>query len=582
MTEIPLQDLSAFKPAAANWQIAGDVRADLNQDENLVPAAGAGVLVNRPDPDHRDNLFSNLEHGDIDLELDVLMARHSNSGVYLQGRYEVQLLDSWGKRYPAFSDIGGIYERWDDNKPEGQKGFQGIPPRLNAARAPGLWQHLRIEFQAPRFDASGNKTANARFIRVVLNGVTIQENVEVTGPTRGAPFGREATMGPIMLQGDHGPVAFRHIRYREYVSQTVRIEQLKYRYFSGQHEYLPNFPSLKPDAAGDAEGLTWAYAKGDNDFALQFTGLLLVPDSGAYRFTLSSNANSMLQIGGDTVIGEAWWTRSAVVQLKAGQTPIEITYCKAAEWLQPGLGLTVEGPHFRPIPLHVPSSLTVTNPVAPILIQPGNEPEILRSFIDIYPGGKRKRIVHAISVGHPEDLSYTLDLDNGALVQVWKGGFLDATPMWNDRGDGHANPVGSVLFLGDTPQVGPMTDVWPDTMAVADSFHLKGYYLDGGGAPAFEYSIDNITVKDRLLPAGGGKWLERELVFGDNKRVNNPAFRLAAGSEIVAVAADTWAVDGKRFYIQLLSGQQPQVRNAGGYAELLLPAAGTIRYNLIW
>jgi hypothetical protein len=87
---------------------------------------------------------------------------------------------------PQSGDNGGIYERWDDSKPEGQQGYDGHAPRQNASRAPGLWQHMKISFQAPRFDGQGKKISNAKIIYVWLNGVLIQDNVELAGPTRGA------------------------------------------------------------------------------------------------------------------------------------------------------------------------------------------------------------------------------------------------------------------------------------------------------------------------------------------------------------------------------------------------------------
>ncbi|NOY57975.1 MAG: DUF1080 domain-containing protein [Calditrichaeota bacterium] len=71
-----------------------------------------------------------------------------------------------------------------------------------------------IFFRAPRFDKNGRKTANAKFIKVVQNGQIIQENVEVSGPTRSAAFLDEQPLGPLMLQGDHGPVAYRNVRIR--------------------------------------------------------------------------------------------------------------------------------------------------------------------------------------------------------------------------------------------------------------------------------------------------------------------------------------------------------------------------------
>lgn len=192
-----------------NWQVAGGLAGDPRHDKTLTPAPGTGILVCNPTKAAHAHLFTTWTHGDLALDLDFLMATGSNSGVYLQGRYEVQLYDSWGVQTPGFIDCGGIYERWDDSRPKGQKGYEGIAPRTNACLAPGLWQHLHIEFEAPRFDAAGKKTRNARFPKVVLNGITIHENAEVTGPTRSAAFNDEQPLGPLMIQGDHGPVAIR-------------------------------------------------------------------------------------------------------------------------------------------------------------------------------------------------------------------------------------------------------------------------------------------------------------------------------------------------------------------------------------
>jgi hypothetical protein len=133
----------------------------------------------------------------------------SNSGVYFMGRYEVQILDSFGKKEVDFGDCGGIYEGM-----EGDQGFPGSAPKVNASNAPGEWQRFDVRFRAPRFDAGGKKVANAKFEWVKLNGTLIQENVEVSNPTRAGHEGPEAAFGPLMLQGDHGPVAFKKVRLK--------------------------------------------------------------------------------------------------------------------------------------------------------------------------------------------------------------------------------------------------------------------------------------------------------------------------------------------------------------------------------
>ncbi len=68
-----------------------------------------------------------------------------------------------------------------------------------------------VIFRAPRFDARGKKIANARFMKVAHNGKVIHENVELTGPTRGPLSEGEPATGPLLLQGDHGPLAYRNL-----------------------------------------------------------------------------------------------------------------------------------------------------------------------------------------------------------------------------------------------------------------------------------------------------------------------------------------------------------------------------------
>ena len=146
------------------------------------------------------DIYTEEKFGDCTVKLEFLITRGSNSGVYLMGEYEVQIADSFAK--PARSQLG-----------QGDMGaiYSAAAPSRNAAGVPGTWQTFEIEFVAPKFDAAGNKTAKALFKRIVLNGVLVQENVEVDGPTGGGITMKEAATGPLMLQGNHGPVAFRNI-----------------------------------------------------------------------------------------------------------------------------------------------------------------------------------------------------------------------------------------------------------------------------------------------------------------------------------------------------------------------------------
>jgi len=203
--------LDGWRQPTAEWQNVGEAAKDPQNEKKLATKPGQGVLVNGPKGRTR-NLFSVLEHGDVEAHIEFVVPKGSNSGVYFMGRYEIQVLDSWGVTKLKHGDCGGICQRWaNKRKPPG---FEGHPPRVNASKAPGEWQSFDVVFKAPRFDADGKKIANAVFIKVVHNGQVVHENVEVTGPTRAAAFGDEKPKGPLMFQGDHGPVAYRNIRIR--------------------------------------------------------------------------------------------------------------------------------------------------------------------------------------------------------------------------------------------------------------------------------------------------------------------------------------------------------------------------------
>ena len=198
------------KPAKAGWTAAPAVFWDGKAAPlELTALPGPGDRLANGPKGAASNLVTKRKFGDVELYLEFLIPAKSNSGVYLHGLYEVQVFDSFGVEHPKYSDCGGIYERWIDNK-----GVGGTAPRVNASRQPGEWQWFHIWFQGPRFDASGRKVTNAKFLRVLHNGILIHENVEAEGPTRSGLEIPEAAENPLMLQGDHGPVAYRDIYIR--------------------------------------------------------------------------------------------------------------------------------------------------------------------------------------------------------------------------------------------------------------------------------------------------------------------------------------------------------------------------------
>ena len=144
-----------------------------------------GILVNDPEKEgvRYGNLRTVKEFEDFNLKLEVNVPAHSNSGVYLRGMYEIQVMDSYGEDLDSHN-MGALYSR--------------ITPSTGAEKPAGEWQELDI-------------TLYKRHLTVNLNGVNIIDNQPVYGPTGGAIIADVFKPGPIYLQGDHGKVSYRNI-----------------------------------------------------------------------------------------------------------------------------------------------------------------------------------------------------------------------------------------------------------------------------------------------------------------------------------------------------------------------------------
>ena len=153
------------------------------------------------------SIFSKEEFGDVQLHLEWASPEkvdgegqgRGNSGVYFQGRYEIQVLDCYhNKTY--FDGMTGAF-------------YSNFAPLVNACRKPGEWQSYDIVFRAPKMTADGKSLEPGSFT-VFLNGILVQDHVPVKGSTTSAAFTGAVVKGPLMLQ-DHGnPVRYRNIWLR--------------------------------------------------------------------------------------------------------------------------------------------------------------------------------------------------------------------------------------------------------------------------------------------------------------------------------------------------------------------------------
>lgn len=584
-TTIDLNDLFSFKDPGKSWQIVGDINADLDKDGKFETSAGEGILVNLPSKKTPGkDLISELEHGNIDLELDFMMAKGANSGIYLQGMYELQFFDGWGSAVNSHSSNGGIYQRWDENKAKGQEGYQGYAPRQRVGKAPGLWQHLKVSFQAPVFNASGEKISNAKILKAELNGVTIHEDVVLFGPTRGALSSKEVAKGPLRFQGDHGAVAFRNIKIAPYDNAKPELKDLKYTIYDGKFEKEPSYDSLPPEAEGTSVILTTNLKPRPQKFLIKYTGVMEVKTSGEYNFNFTTvGGTGILRINGKEVIPlyQGYNGGTGKITLERGDLPFELLYTKFVDWKDPALGLTISGPGIREYLVSDAEEMLESVAVDPILVAASETP-IVRSFMDV-PGVQR--ITHAVSVGSEEALHYTYDMNHGTLVQLWRGGFLDATPMWHDRGDGSSRPQGSVQYLMKQPTLSlarltSARDNWTsDTTGTA--YRPKGYILNSERDPVFHYNIYGGGVEDAINILPNGKGVERKIIL--KKGADNLYMMLAKSNKIVEVEKGMYLIGDKEYYLKLNDngGQKPIIRNVNEGQEMIIPIKSNISYSII-
>jgi len=592
LTRLVLNDMTAFKTVATNWKIAGNANLDPSNNAVFIGDSGSGILMNSPTEDTNDNLFTLFEHGDLELELDVMMTEGSNSGIYLQGRYEVQLFDSWNVKTPQHSDMGGIYQRWIENE---SKGYGGIAPTSNASKAPGLWQHFKIIFQAAKFDAAGKKIKNAAFKEVWLNGVLLHENQEVTGPTRASAFQDEQPSGPLMLQGDHGAVAFRNIQYKMFEDKKVEFSKMtlvEYEAYEATTRNIPDYNSLTVEREIETDIVSSSMASGENpQKLLVYSGMMNFPNSGDYIFDMAVDGGGMLLlIDNDTIIamdGDYFLNnpQKSLSHFDAGNKPFTLIYNKHRPFRK-GFTLFVEGPQIATHPLHAPSSIDPSRLLGngpKINIEVAEETVLQRGFL-IHQGKKR---THVISVGMPQRIHYSFDLANGSLLQFWAGDFLDASGMWVGRGSEQLGfPIGDPIVNFGGPDFAYLKNSradWPDSIPANTDYKQLGYELNEQGNPTFLIALEGSPIHSQLLPSSTSRSLKRVIATNASEGIWH---KIGEGNTIESASDGKYIMGDKSYYVQIeASENDPVIRKSNGKVELLIkiPAGNQeITYSLIW
>lgn len=601
-SHISLETLEDFANVTESWIKVKDVHFDLEEKGKMVIEEGTGVLLNTLGEKWISNLLTSFEHEDIEIEFDYMMAKGANAGIFLQGRYEIQMYDSWLKSNPQFSDNGGLYQRWNSNAESGKKGFHGQPPIVNVSKAPGLWQHMRIVFEAPRFDEDGEKIRNAIFREVYLNGVLVHNNIEATGPTRDAVFDTESRFGPIMFQGDHGVFAMKNIKYKLYESQNVELTDMILTSYD-TIATLYDFEKRPVLYQKEIDLLDHSVPSKIDDFGGMVKGKIHVPEAGTYYFKLhlawipddgpdGPNGGGQLIIDDSVVVAmDGTGTNGfGSIHLDAGSYDFNLKYYKSFRYgfaYKNDMLLGVEGPGIAYSDLHTPIVFNVDHSYNKHIVQTEGKITHQRGFYN--DEGQIK--THTIAVGYPDEVSYAYDLEDAQLMSVWRGGFVNATGMWNDRGHSQTMiPNGSAIPLDLATRVVISTEDNSGNILshISDPQYI-GYELSSDNLPTYRYSFNEGELFDRIqmLEKNTGVW--REISLDNASGQEKYKLVISTGKIIKELPNGMFAVGGKEYYLQFDEGDTPQLlEKSDGTVEVSITIPHSeedtrrIGYSIIW
>lgn len=549
-TGFPLKKLpiESWKIEGSKWQTAKDFTVFPNSGDSkkFKLETGKDIIFGK---DGAGLISSNISTKDVKLRFEFALNSNSSNTLYIQGKYGIALNQTG-------NPIGSIL------------GEKTILPAKLAGKEAGLWQVIEIVF------SSKSQTKPALIEKVVINGLTLQQNIFLNRPSADAPFiGDE---NPLAIVNHTGQIAIRNVEYLPYeTGNPITVSDLNYT-IQETSDWDKTFEAkdTKPET-GKSNQLTADVKTNFRRFILTYTGKMNVKKTDKYALTIDYMGVGNLKIDGKDVVGSAEYLyrspQTGFVELTAGEHTFEYRYQRI--WWRPALGLFVSSAEIRPYPLHPASSLPDPDPVSEIFVNPtSNKAEMIRSFVMF----EDKKRTHVISVGMPQNVNYSFDLNQGALLNIWRGNFANVTEMWHERGEPQllfADGL-STKWDGKPPFV-VGSDLSKDSMNVEKELIFKGYRLDASGVPTYKYEFNGSTINQTFLAFNNGL---KVTVEAENSQ--NLNYKVAEGKEIIEIKKGYYQIADK--FISLDPKSKPILRTSKAGQEILLPLNSQINYSIHW
>lgn len=509
------------------------------------------------------------EHEDLSLSFDFRLSEGADATLWLHDRYALQL--------PSLTALA--------------PGGGEANPRLPTDISPDIWQRLEVVFKAP------TPSTPALLVAAYLNGNLLhyQQPLGETGEATNTALRMELRAGTATIASPtYLPQA--GLGTHTLADGTVQLQLpiIRYRYYElpvGTKDFTA-WATVEPIKTGFIDRFDLHSIREKNvDYAIRFDGTLNVPESGEYQFSHWSPASGRVYIDDQLVVDNSGQHEArnldGKIRLNEGEHTFRWDHLQNGGWN--AANISFEMPNGNGGQLnHMNGKISAPPKAEATPVAMDDRPYLLRSFLyfpqpKVYaPATKR---THVISVGEGNGPHYSLDLQNGSLLQVWRGEFADIHNMWDNRGEPQVmQALGQTLTFAGSPQwyrLDEETTPWPDSLSADDAFRHLRHELDAAGRPTFYYAYGQAEVSDQITPLGKG--LQRSLHNGGNA----PLYvQLASATGITETGPGEFSLfnPGSRLSIVNNAGGRLVLQNGSQRDRLLaeVPADGTIIYDLNW
>lgn len=576
----------------ADWSLVGAIQGDGWPVTTLTTIPGDGIIY--VDAGKATSLHLPLEHGSTDLMLEFIHSPNAFFGLYLQGRYRLDLQGpaGAGTLYSGSQESGETAGRYT--------------PLVAAERSPGVWQRLRIVFKAPQFDEQGKKVASATVDQIYLNGQLIHHQRELYAPSTGATAADEIPLGGLVLWAERGQAAIRNLQYRQqtppssYVGSdgvpVLVMPTLRYQYYEwpGTVDRLPDLSQRTPKKSGQAPLFDLAYVQDRAEqYGILYEGVVEIPKAGEYTFFVKSDDGAKLYIDDQLLIDNdgthAPEEKQGQIELTEGPHTLQLAFFQGGGGDYLTVAYRASGGQQRYLNSTDPEEAAQPPAGRQLEVMTDAEPYLLRSFVYFPIGQSSRKRTHAISVGEANGPHYTLDLSDGSLLMAWNGAFVDALEMWDNRGIPQiVRPMGATVAFAGDPQWAILNEpaaAWPDTLASDPTFRHLRYELDDQGRPTFHYQYGEARLTDRLLPGDEPRSLVRHLSASEME--GNLYALLARGAAVTKTATGQYYIEGGDYIISVREQQNARIyiREEGATQAVVARFAGdeaAVSYQIDW